>query len=290
MARFINPFTDTGFKRIFGQEISKELLLHFLNQLLYGERVIKDIKFLDKEQLPQVEDRRTIIYDVYCETDTGEHIIVEMQQKKQESFLKRSVYYLSNAVVQQGERGYEWKYDIDAVYGIFFMNFKDEHLEPKLRTDMILADRESGAQIIDTMRFIYLQLPYFNKKEAECESYFDKWLYVLMNMDTLERMPWAAQSAVFKKLAEIGDLRKLSREERIKYDRDIRNYRDWISTMDTAKNEGMQQGFEQGVQQGMQQGRKEQALSIALNLKSLGMSLADISKATGLSIEDIEQI
>ncbi len=105
-------------------------------------------------------------------------------------------------------------------------------------------------------------------------------------MDTLERMPWAAQSAVFKKLAEIGDLRKLSREERIKYDRDIRNYRDWISTMDTAKNEGMQQGFEQGVQQG----KKEQALSIALNLKSLGMSLEDISKATGLSIEDIEQI
>ena len=109
-------------------------------------------------------------------------------------------------------------------------------------------------------------------------------------MDTLERMPWAAQSAVFKKLAEIGDLRKLSREDRIKYDRDIRNYRDWISTMDTAKNEGMQQGFEQGVQQGMQQGSNTRALSIALNLKSLGMSLEDISKATDLSIEEIEQI
>ena len=107
-----------------------------------------------------------------------------------------------------------------------------------------------------------------------------------MNMDTLERMPWAAQSAVFKKLAEIGDLRKLSREDRIKYDRDIRNYRDWISTMDTAKNEGMQQGFEQG----MQQGRKEQALSIALSMKSSGMCSADISKFTGLSIEEIEKI
>lgn len=79
MGRFINPFTDYGFKKIFGQEISKDLLIDFLNDLLKGERVITDLTFLNNEQLPEWEDARALIYDIHCTTDTGEKIIVEMQ-------------------------------------------------------------------------------------------------------------------------------------------------------------------------------------------------------------------
>ena len=86
MARFINPFTDIGFKRIFGQEVSKPLIIDFLNSLLLGKEHITSITFLDKEQPALFEDDRSLIYDIYCETDKNENIIVEMQNKSQPYF------------------------------------------------------------------------------------------------------------------------------------------------------------------------------------------------------------
>lgn len=123
MSKFINPFTDIGFKKIFGQSVTKGLLIDFLNDLLKGEKQIKDITFLDKEQMPIYDGDRGLIYDIYCTTETGEKIIVEMQNKYQDRFKERSLYYLSQAVVRQGERGTKWQYEIKAVYGVFFMNF-----------------------------------------------------------------------------------------------------------------------------------------------------------------------
>lgn len=91
MGKYINPFTDYGFKKIFGQELSKDLLIDFLNDLLEGERVITDLTFLNNEQLPEWEDARALIYDIYCTTDTGEKIIVEMQNKSQVHFKERAL-------------------------------------------------------------------------------------------------------------------------------------------------------------------------------------------------------
>lgn len=105
MGKFVNPFTDIGFKRIFGQEVSKPLLLDFLNNLLKGERKITDLTFLDKEQPADYRDDRSLIYDIFCLTDTGEKIIVEMQNKEQPHFADRCLYYYSQAVSRQGERG-----------------------------------------------------------------------------------------------------------------------------------------------------------------------------------------
>ena len=115
MGKFINPFTDVGFKRIFGQEMSKPVLIAFLNGLLSGERSIVDVKFLDKEQIGISDGDRSLIYDIYCETENGEHIIVEMQNKYQPYFKNRSVYYVARSIVEQGERGSEWKYDVKSV-------------------------------------------------------------------------------------------------------------------------------------------------------------------------------
>ena len=84
MGRFINPFTDFGFKFLFGREVEKELLIDFLNDLLVGEHVITDIQFLNNEQQPEVKTERGLIYDIYCRTNTGEHIIVEMQNREQD--------------------------------------------------------------------------------------------------------------------------------------------------------------------------------------------------------------
>ena len=124
MAQFINPFTDVGFKRIFGQEINKDLLIDFLNALLEGEKRVKDIRFLDKELLPAYRRDRGVIYDVYCTDESGEQFIVEMQNREQANFRERALYYLSRTVAAQGERGVSWQFDLKAVYGVFFMNFR----------------------------------------------------------------------------------------------------------------------------------------------------------------------
>ena len=93
---------------LFGQELSKPLLIDFLNNLLKGEREIMDITFLDKEQPAVFADDRSLIYDILCETSDGEKIIVEMQNRGQSYFKKRSIYYVSEAIARQGVRGSEW--------------------------------------------------------------------------------------------------------------------------------------------------------------------------------------
>ena len=134
MGRFINPFTDFGFKFLFGREVEKELLIDFLNDLLVGEHVITDIRFLNNEQPPEVKTERGLIYDIYCVTDTGERIIVEMQNREQPYFKDRALFYLSRAITQQAKRGV-WNFQLDAVYGVFFMNFvMDKDMPSKIRT------------------------------------------------------------------------------------------------------------------------------------------------------------
>ena len=255
MGRFINPFTDYGFKKIFGQEISKDLLIDFLNDLLKGERVITDLTFLNNEQLPEWEDARALIYDIHCTTDTGEKIIVEMQNKSQAYFRERALFYLSHAVTRQGQRG-DWMFDIKAVYGVFFMNFllKDN---VKLRTDIILADRETGQLFSDKMRPIFIALPVFDKEEEKCENDFERWIYVLKNMETLKRMPFKARKAVFEKLEEIADVSSLNEEENELYWRSVNAYRTHLSVLEASRLEGREEGREEGRAEGREEGREE---------------------------------
>ena len=202
MGKFINPFTDWGFKHIFGQEITKGLLLSFLNDLFAGEFAIKDLTFKNTERLGFTKDGRGVVFDIYCTTDTGKQIIVEMQNRAQAHFIDRSLYYSARAIADQGRKG-EWDYMLVPVYTVCFLNFDDSRLpQGKFRTDMILADRDNGKALSDKLRVVYLKLPLFNKDEEECANDFERWIFVLKNMSTLERMPFLAQNAVFRRLAE----------------------------------------------------------------------------------------
>ena len=227
MGRFINPFTDIGFKRIFGQEYSKPVLIDFLNNLLDRTPHIVDITFHDKELPAEYKKGRTIIYDIYCTIDTGEKIIVEMQNRLEPNFKSRTLFYASKAVALQGEQGKEWDYDVKAVYLIALINeVRPDFMPPKFRTDVMLADIDSKEVFTDRLRMIYLQMPLFDKKEEDCNNFFDCWIYILNHMETLSQMPWTAQNPAFKRLEEISELSELTREERIKYDAMIQQYRD----------------------------------------------------------------
>ena len=282
MAKYINPFTDVGFKRIFGQELSKPLLLDFLNSLFEGEKHIANLTFLDKEQPALFEEDRSLIYDIYCETDDGEKIIVEMQNKSQPFFKNRSIYYVSESIARQGERGSAWNYAIDSVYLVAFLNFSPIDFKKQFRTDVVLAEKGTTEQFSDKLRMIFLQLPLFTKEADECENQVERWIYLLKNMETLNRLPWAAQSAVFQKLESIADVGGMTRAERLQYDEALKKYRDTISVFEGVRLEGRMEGNAEG--------RLEEKIAIARNLKSMGMSISDVSKATGLSEEGIKAL
>ena len=282
MSRFINPFTDVGFKRIFGQEFSKPLLLDFLNNLLKGERVITDLKFLDKEQPAEYRDDRSLIYDIFCETDSGERIIVEMQNREHPNFADRCLYYASQAISRQGERGTEWDYHVNAVYLVAFVNFHMDGLGDQFRYDVGLADMATGKSFSGKERFIFLQLPYFTKEADACENDFERWIYVLKNMETFNRMPWAAKNSVFQKLAEVAEVSNLSKEDRIKYDAALRHFRDTLNVMRGAE--------EKGRMQGRREGENHKALAIAKKMKEAGSNIDFIKEMTGLTDDEINQL
>lgn len=302
MPRFINPFTDVGFKRIFGQEINKDLLIDFLNSLLAGEKHITDIHFLDKEVLGETIEDRNSIYDIYCTDKNGEQFIVEMQNRSHKNFRERALFYLSRAIVRQGEKGSKWLFNLKAVYGVFFMNFSLDELHGQLRTDIVLSNRETHEIFTDKMRYVFLQLPAFQKEEDECKTDFERWIYVLKNMETLHRLPFKARKAVFRKLEEIVDIASLSKEDRVKYDESIKVYRDNLVTeawaleegkkrgIEIGKEQGIEIGKEQGIEIGKEQGKEEATIQNARGMKAEGIPIETIAKITGLSIEKIKEL
>ena len=281
MGKFINPFTDFGFHRIFGQEVHKELLIDFLNQLLKDERHIIDITFLNPIQQPETIEDRGVIFDIHCRDDKGGLFVVEMQNGAQPYFYDRGIYYLSRAISNQGEKGKDWKFGLCPVYGIFLLNYK-MGINSKFRTDVILADRDTGRMFSDKIRQVYLELPWFTKEPDDCETDFERWLYLLKHMDTLERMPFKARKAVFDKLLEVADVANLSKDERILYDEALKRYRDYKNTIDYAE--------EKGVEKGIKIGKTEEQRLIAANFKKRGVNTEMIAQCTGLSIEEIDNL
>lgn len=233
---------------------------------------MKSITLLDKEQIPLYEDDRGLTYDVYCTDENGEQFIVEMQNQNNLNFKDRTVYYLSQAIARQGYKGAQWKYGLKAVYGVFFLNFYlPDANHHKLRTDILLADRSTQEVFSDKLRFIFIELPSFVKEEDECVNDFERWIYVLKNMDTLQRLPFQARKSVFQKLEEVVTLASLSKDEREKYDESLKVLRDRISELAYAEQKGVEKG----------------KLEVAMNLKQAGYAPETIARLTGLSLEVI---
>ena len=326
MTHFVNPFTDIGFKIIFGQPASKELLITLLNELLAGEHHIEDLTFIDKEDNSDNVNDRGIIFDLYCLTSSGEYIIVEMQNRWHSNFLDRTLYYVCRAISRLIERPitdevelpigrndnvtdtvnetpprYGDRYKLSTVYGIFLMNFKEGKLEPKFRTDTVVADRENGRTVNPHFRQIYLQFPYFTKQLEECETLYDKLIYALKNMNEWNRMPDALKEQVFKHLERLAAVANLSEANRVAYDKAVDRFyvsriyeedmQDRVeNAMREGREKGMQEGREEGIKEGIKEGMAKSKLEDAQNLKRLGVSTDIIAKATGLSPEEIASL
>ena len=284
--RYVNPYTDFGFKMLFGTEMNKELLISFINSLLGGKEIIRDLKFLNSEHLGTSERYRRAVFDVYCENEQGEKILIEMQKAEQQFFKDRSLYYSTFPIREQGRKG-EWNYELKAVYVISVLNFTFDDSDSEYYHHKVqLMDVHTGKIFYDKLTFVYLEMPKFMKSENELETMFDKWLFVLRNLSRLMQRPAALQERVFVKLFETAEIAKFTKEQYEEYEESLKVYRDWKNTIDTAVNKAENKGRAEG----RAEGEKQKQIEIAFNMKNRGMGIDVISEVTGLSEYELKKL
>lgn len=293
-AKYINPFTDFGFKKIFGEEASKPLLLDFLNALLPENSKIKNLSFQNPEHLGQTEVDRKSLFDIFCEAENGEKFIVELQKAKQNYFKERTIYYSTFPIREQAERG-EWNYNLKPVFCIGILDFTfDDYETESEKTEVVhtikLKD-QNGNTFYDKLTYIYLEMPNFNKSENQLVTRLDKWLFFIKHLEDFQSIPAIFKDElIFRNAFEKAELAKFNHSEYESYERSLKDYRDIKGILDTAYDEGKLEGIEEGKVLGIEEGKLEEKREIVRQGKKMGLSNLDLSKLTGLSEEEIIKI
>ncbi|MDR2466544.1 MAG: Rpn family recombination-promoting nuclease/putative transposase [Prevotellaceae bacterium] len=293
--KYINLYSDFGFKKMFGTDRNKDFLIDFLNELIF-DREITDLQYLNPEQLGRSAADRRSIYDICCETKGGEKIIVEMQRGAQDFFKDRNLFYAALLIQAQGVKG-EWNYDLKAVYIIgimdFIINRKKEYAD-YCYTAARVCDLRTREEYHDKLTFISLEMPKFKKTENELETHFDKWLYVLKRLPYLEERPDAFRERIFQRLFTEASISALSKAERAEYELSVKVMRDNYSVEQASRNEGraegMKEGMEKGMEKGMDMGMDKKAIEVARNLLADGLSVEYVARISGLSPERIKEL
>ncbi len=291
--KYISPFTDYGFKRLFGEEANKDLLLDFLNEVLREEAgEIKSIQYVKSEQLGRTSEDRMAIFDIFCENEQGEKFIVEMQKTRQRYFKDRSVYYATFPIQQQAQKN-EWNYGLKSVYIIAILDFvfeEDRQDLDKYRYDIKLTDIDTHKVFYDKLTFIYFEMPKFNKPIEDLGNKYEKWLYVLKNLPRLQEYPVRLQEKIFEKVFSVAEIARFTRDEYFSYEESLKVYRDNKNAMDTAVEEAKEKAEKKGRAEGRAEGRKEEKVEIARNMLNVGLGEEIICQATGLSLEELERL
>jgi predicted transposase/invertase (TIGR01784 family) len=256
---YINPTSDFGFKKIFGEEANKDLLIDFLNSMLDKQYHIKELKFQVTEQLPNHGDDRKAIFDIYCESILGEKFIIEMQNADSGFFFERSIYYGTFAVQKQAIKG-KWDYNFARVFFIGILDFNyDTDLKywkkRKLLRNFTLCD-DNGVKMSDKLHYMYLQLRFFKKKSHQLKTQFDKWCYFLKNLEYFDSIPKILNEEIFMKAFETSKVSNLSDAEYIMYQISNSKRYDIELIEETAVRRGVKSGIEKGEKIGIEKGEK----------------------------------
>ena len=275
-AKYIDLMVDWSFKRIFGTEVNKDILIEFL-KVIFPQFAITDITYIPTEQLGIMEDDRKAIFDVLCKTEDGKTFLVEMQRGKQEHFFERALYYTSFPIMKQGKKAIAkeeegadpWDFSLDGVFFLGILDFKyeqDEMTEHRYQ----LLETKTLKRMTDKLEFVFVEVAKFNKREDELETDLDKWLYLLKNMSTLLERPAALRDRVFGRLFDVAEYARLDDEERKKYVEAMNTTRDTFNMIAYA--------------------RKENSYEIARRMIDKGLDMDIILDVTGLTKEDIAKI
>jgi len=306
--RFIDPFTDFGFKRLFGTEPHKDLLIDFLNQLLGKEKQINDLVYTKTEQSGESSESRKAIFDLLCTGSNGEQFIIEMQRVRQEYFKDRCLYYTSSLIREQAPQGgAKWDYQLQPVYMIGLMDFifDDTHISQYFHK-VRLMKTDTLEVFYDKLEFIFIEIPKFTKQEEDLISELDNWLFLLKNMSKLDKIPLILRKPIFSKLFNIAEVSNLTREEKMAYESSLKEKWDYNNSLDYVLKEGLERGIREGINKGIIkgkiegkiqgkiegkiEGKLEGKLEVAVSMKKRGMDVSLIRDLTGLSENEIEKL
>jgi predicted transposase/invertase (TIGR01784 family) len=263
MSKYINPYTDFGFKKLFGEEGNKNLLIDFLNQLMPPRHQISELTFQNVEALPDTSEERKAFFDIHCKAESGERFIVEMQKAKVEYFKDRSMYYITYPIREQAQRG-EWNFELSPIYFIGVLDFwYEDKKKAKFRRDIVLKDQHNE-KFYDKLQLTYLQMPAFNKTESELNGHFDKWAYFLKNLEKFEDIPQILNEPIFTQAFQSAKMANFTSQERIDYEKSRLSYIGIKQVTSTAEADGVQRGKEEAIL-----GFYENSVPIAIIAKSL---------------------
>lgn len=279
--QYVNLLTDFGFKRVFGSEPNKQLLVDFLNTLLPAHHQIKTLSYKSSENLGNTPIDRKAIFDIYCQAENGDRFIVEIQKAKQNFFKDRSVFYASFPIQEQALRG-QWNFKLAPVYSIGVLDFVfDDHKNEDIIVHTVELKDQHCNVFYDKLKFIYIELPKFNKPLDQLETKRDKWLFLLKHLPDMEGQPRPFQDPIFLQLFEIAEIANFTSVEQDIYQDSLKYYRDLNNIVDTSRMEGREEGREEG--------QKIAQLRIARSLLNQ-LPIETISQTTGLTLAEIEQL
>ena len=293
-AKYINPYTDFGFKKLFGEEGSKELLKDFLNELLPPVHKIQSLTLKPTERLPNLSTERKAIFDIHCVSESGSRFIVEMQKAKHNFFKDRAVFYSTFPMQEQAEKG-EWDFQLSPVYCVALLDFtfNKEKKEDEYLSNIQLKNQYCEV-FYDKLTFLFIEMPRFTKTEKELKTHFDKWLYFLKHLEDFTEIPEILNEQIFIEGFHKAELASYNESERYLYEESLKVYRDMFSIMKTAAHdsyvEGTLKGIIEGKREGKKEGKMEAKLEVVKNGIEQGLSSEIISQLTGISIEEIDKM
>lgn len=295
---FMNVLTDFAFKRLFGTEERKTLLIRFLNILFKKDGMtVTDVIYHDKEILPHDEDGKVIKYDVYCTSPKSrEHFIVEMQQIYHVFFENRAVFYTARGISDQLKRGA--RYDLSPVYSIFIIDFNLPNKQPKPFHDVRLMDFDTHEVFSDKMRMVFISLTEAKKMWEECVTEYDKIVYLIKNMHYMDKESNAYKSGEYSEFFDAADMTSLVAEEMVAYSASKLKYQENLESFqysfDKGKAEGKAEGFDEGYSEGKLKGLSEgKARGLAEAAKMLikaGQTPEFVHRALGLPLDVIKTL
>jgi predicted transposase/invertase (TIGR01784 family) len=296
-ARYLNLFTDFGFKKIFGEEASKHILMDFLNALLPAHNQISQLTFKNTEQLGQTELDRKAIYDIYCENEKGEKFIVELQKAKQNYFVERTIYYSTFPIREQAEKG-NWNYNLTAVYCVGILDFAfNDYKNPTEKGEVvhtIQLKNQHGNVFYDKLTYIYLEMPNFLLNENELNNRLDKWLYFIKNIEDFQSIPTIFKDAVFEQAFAKAELSKMEQIDIDRYEYSLKTFRDnqavYEYAMETAVSQAFDDGKMKGGLEGELRGELKEKMKVAKKLRDKDLDIDFIIETTGLTAEEINKL
>ena len=261
--KYIDLMVDWSFKKIFGTEVNKDILIEFL-KVIFPQYAISDITYVPTEQLGIMEDDRKAIFDVLCRTVDGKTFLVEMQRGYQKHFFERALFYTSFPIMKQGKKALAeeakgnrpWDFSLDGVFFLGILNFKyedDEMTEHRYR----LMEATSKKLMTDKLEFVFVEVEKFDKSEDELETDLDKWLYLLKNMSNLLGRPERLRDRIFTKLFDVAELAQLDDKDRTNYIKSMNTERDTYNQIEYARESGREEGHKEGHKVGKEEGLKE---------------------------------